>query len=72
MSIESDFKAQFVTQLDKARRKSGVSKSEMARRMNTSRASVHRVFDPTDTSITLSTMGRSVRAIGLSLSIKLG
>jgi DNA-binding Xre family transcriptional regulator len=48
-----------------------VSKSEMARRMNTSRPALDRLLDPANPSVTLSTLERAAAALGKTLSIKL-
>lgn len=51
--------------------KQGLSKSEMARRMNTSRSSLNRLLDPENESITLQTMERAAQALGKRLRIEL-
>ena len=51
--------------------KQGISKSEMARRMNTSRSSLDRLLDPKNESITLQTMERAAQALGKRLRIEL-
>ena len=49
----------------------GISKTEMARRMHTSRASLDRLLDPENTSVTLQTMGRAAAVLGKRLQLKL-
>ena len=46
-----------------------ITKSEMARRMGTSRTQLDRLLDPANPSITLSTVAKAARAIGKKISI---
>jgi antitoxin HicB len=46
-----------------------VSKTEMSRRMNTSRAALNRLLDPTNQAVTLQTLDRAARALGKRLQI---
>lgn len=48
-----------------------VSKAELARRMRTSRPVVDRLLDPTNRSVTLSTLERAASAVGKKLKIEL-
>lgn len=52
-------------------RKHGVSRSEMARRMRTSRAQVQRLLDPENDSVTLNTMQRAALVVGRQVRIEL-
>jgi transcriptional regulator with XRE-family HTH domain len=47
----------------------GISPSEMARRMGTSREAVYRLLDPTRTGVTLDSLQRAASALGLTLNI---
>ena len=58
-------------QVQQAMEKDKISKVEMARRMNTSRAALDRLLDPTNTSVTLQTLTRAARAVGRDLRIEL-
>jgi len=58
-------------QFEKAMEKEKISKSEMARRMNTSCSSVNRMLDPNVPSITLQTMNSAASALGKELLIVL-
>ncbi len=49
----------------------GFTKTEMARRMHTSRASLDRLLDPENNSVTLQTLERAARALGRRLHIAL-
>ncbi len=48
----------------------GISKSEMAQRMNTSRSSLDRLLDPSNESVTLQTLQRAAQALGKRLRIE--
>jgi predicted XRE-type DNA-binding protein len=48
-----------------------VSHSELARRMKTSRSAVERLLDPTNPSVTLSTLERAASAVGKRLKVQL-
>jgi len=58
-------------QLDTLMRDEGLSKTELARRMKTSRAQLDRVLDPDNESVTLGTLTRAARAVGLNLRMEL-
>ena len=48
-----------------------LSKSEMAKRMHTSRAAVDRLLDPENDSITLNTLFKAATAIGRQIHVEL-
>jgi antitoxin HicB len=48
-----------------------VTKAELARRMRTSRPTVERLLDPTNPSVTLSTLERAASAVGKKLRVEL-
>jgi uncharacterized protein YaaW (UPF0174 family) len=52
-------------QVQQAMEKDKISKVEMARRMNTSRAALDRLLDPGNASVTLQTLSRAAHAIRL-------
>ena len=58
-------------QVQQAMKKDKISKVEMARRMNTSRAALDRLLDPGNASVTLQTLTRAAHAIGRDLRIEL-
>jgi antitoxin HicB len=58
-------------QVQQAMEKDKISKAEMARRMNTSRAALDRLLDPKNASVTLQTLTRAAHAIGRDLRIEL-
>ena len=51
--------------------KEQLTKTALARRMNTSRSSLNRLLDPTNTSVTLQTLGCAASALGKKLKIEL-
>jgi len=56
-----------VNDMMKAKR---LNKSAMAARMRTSRAAVHRLLDPKNTSVTLATLNRAARSLGCKVKIE--
>ena len=58
-------------QLEALMQNEGLSKSELARRMETSRAQLDRLLDPENDSVTLSTLTRAAKAVGRQLRMEL-
>ena len=58
-------------QIAREMERADISQSELARRMKTSRSAVERLLDPTNPSVTLSTLERAASAIGKRLSVRL-
>ena len=58
-------------QVQQAMEKEKITKVEMARRMDTSRAALDRLLAPGNASVTLQTLTRAARAIGRDLRIEL-
>ena len=58
-------------ELQKAMKKAHVSKAELARRMKTSRAVIHRLLDEDDPSVTLATITRAATVLGRTVRFKL-
>jgi antitoxin HicB len=58
-------------QIAQEMRRRGLSKSELAHRMRTSRPTVDRLLDPSNPSVTLSTLERAASAVGRKLRIDL-
>lgn len=71
MSIATEFKKSLSEQLIKALKREKVSQSELARRMGTSRAVVHRMLKASDPSITLLTIERAVQALGRQVVVRI-
>ena len=57
--------------LDDLMKEQRVNKSAMAAQMQTSRAAIHRLLDPENTSITLATLNRAARSLGRRVKIEL-
>jgi len=51
--------------------KNHLSKTDMSRRMHTSRSALDRLLDPKNPSVTLQTLDRAARALGKRLSLEL-
>jgi antitoxin HicB len=58
-------------QITSAMSKKGLTKAEMARQMNTSRASLDRLLNPDNGSITLSTLQKAASAVGREIRLEL-
>jgi antitoxin HicB len=58
-------------QIDTYRREQGLSKSELARRMETSRSQLDRLLDPANTHVQLDTLQRAATALGRTLVVEL-
>jgi DNA-binding Xre family transcriptional regulator len=58
-------------QLSQFMKEHKLSKSEMARRMQTSRSALDRLLDASNASVTLRTLDRAARALGRQLRIAL-
>ena len=58
-------------QVEQMMKEQSLSKTEMSRRMNTSRAALERLLDPANPSITLQTLERAAKALGRRLQITL-
>ncbi len=58
-------------QVERMMQEQHLSKTEMSRRMKTSRAALERLLDPTNQSVTLQTMERAASALGRRLQITL-
>jgi DNA-binding Xre family transcriptional regulator len=58
-------------QIEQAMKERRLSKTEMARRMHTSRAALDRLLDPQNDSITLSTLSKAALALGRRLQVQL-
>jgi antitoxin HicB len=58
-------------QLDALMEDQGLTKSELAKRMKTSRAQLDRLLDPDNESVTLGTLTRAAQAVGRQLRMEL-
>mgnify|MGYP002153797316 CR=1 FL=1 len=58
-------------QIAEEMKRANITKSELARRMRTSRPAVERLLDPANRSVTLSTLERAASAVGRHLKVEL-
>ena len=58
-------------QIEQAMKKQNINKILMAKMMHTSRASLNRLLDETDTSLTLATLSSAAVVLGKKIQIKL-
>ena len=58
-------------QVEVAMEQEGISKTEMARRMQTSRSALNRLLDPKNESITLATLRKAAAAVGREVRLEL-
>jgi len=58
-------------QIEQAMEKQNINKTLMAKMMHTSRASLNRLLDETDTSLTLATLSSAAVVLGKKIQIKL-
>ena len=58
-------------QVEQMMKEQHLSKTEMSRRMKTSRAALDRLLDPANQAVTLQTLDRAARALGKRLQISL-
>ena len=65
------FKRALALKVNDLMKKKRMNKSAMAARMRTSRAAVHRLLDPNNTSVTLATLNRAARSLGCKVKIEL-
>ena len=58
-------------QISEAMTKGGLTKAEMAKRMETSRSQLDRLLDPANDDVTLSTLARAAAALGRKIKLEL-
>ena len=58
-----------VCMIEQAMAETHITKSEMVRRMGTSRTQLDRLLDPANPSVTLATIAKAAKAIGKKISI---
>jgi antitoxin HicB len=64
------FKRALALKVNDMMKEKRMNKSAMAARMRTSRAAVHRLLDPKNTSVTLATLNRAARSLGCKVKIE--
>ena len=68
---EAAIKRVLAYQIKKAMKENNITKTDMAKKMNTSRCALDRLLDPSNESVTLLTMKKAANAIGRRLKIEL-
>lgn len=58
-------------QLEELMKAQKLNKTQLARRMNTSRSALERLLDPENPSVTLLTLERAARALGRNIKIEI-
>lgn len=58
-------------QIEEARTRQELSKSEVASRMGTSRSQLERILDPTNVAVSLELLEKAARAVGKRLNIEI-
>lgn len=58
-------------QITDAMQRKGLTKSEMAKRMSTSRSQLDRLLDPDNDDVTLTTLARAAAALGREIKLEL-
>jgi antitoxin HicB len=53
--------------IERAMARRNITQAELARTMRTSRTVIHRLLDPRDTSVTLATLSKASKALGVKL-----
>ncbi len=64
-------KAVFSWEIEKALDKNNLTKTQMARRMRTSRSAFDRLLDPKNTSVTLMSLEKAALSVGKKIHIEL-
>lgn len=59
-----------VWQVREAMRRTGVNKTQLAKRMHTSRTVVNRLLDEKDTGVTITTLVKAGRALGMTWTLE--
>ena len=68
---EAAIKHVLAWQIEQAMKEQGISKTQMAKRMHTSRAYLDRFLDPKNHKVQLDTMQRAAAAVGRKLRVEL-
>ena len=63
-------KAVLAWQIEQHRKRSGMTKTHLARMLNTSRAQLNRVLDPNNEKVTLAMLGRIADVLGRKLVVE--
>ncbi len=70
-TTEQAVKRVIAYQLANAMQEKGISKVEMAKRLDTSRSQLDRLLDPDNDKVTLATLSRAAKVVGRRLTLEL-
>jgi hypothetical protein len=70
-TTERAIKRVLARQIEAAMQENKLTKTAMAKAMKTSRQALDRLLDPTNESVTLSTLARAAKAVGRELRVEL-
>ncbi|WMS41502.1 helix-turn-helix transcriptional regulator [Acuticoccus sp. MNP-M23] len=70
-TTEQAVKRVLAFQLAAAMKDEGITKAEMARRLETSRSQLDRLLDPANESVSLGVLGRAAKVLGRRLRVEL-
>ncbi len=70
-TTEQAVKRVIAYQLANAMQEKGISKVEMAKRLDTSRSQLDRLLDPDNDKVTLATLSRAAKVVGRQLTLEL-
>ncbi len=68
---ESAIKRVLAYQIEQAMKEQKITKTDMAKKMKTSRCALDRLLDPSNEAVTLLTMKKAANAVGRTLKIEL-
>lgn len=71
VKVSKTIKAQLARDIAAGMKRRSITQSELARRMKTSRAVVHRLLNASDTSLTLSTLASAATALKGKASVRI-
>lgn len=71
LATAAAIKKVLAVQIEEAMREQNLTKTEMAKRMHTSRAALNRLLDESDTSLTLTTLASAAAALGKTMRVEL-
>jgi antitoxin HicB len=69
--VEHAIKHVLAYQIEQEMKEKGINKVEMAKRLQTSRSQLDRLFDPENENITLAALSRAAQAVGRTLHLEL-
>src|SRR5258705_13571746 len=70
-SLAVTIKRALASQIEQAMKEAHITKTELARRMETSRSQLDRLLDPDSDSLTLETLARAAQAVGRRVKVEI-